>query len=523
MKKKKNSIVIGFGIIILFLFILLIGLVIKTLIYPFPKRDNVVVEKSAKKWVPSEKAIQRFVGGLRIPTVSVTDTSDTEAYLPFERFKAYLPRVYPRIYHIMDTSVINEYGLVFHWKGKNSSSEPLLFLSHYDVVPVAGYVPGDSDADSSVYNIQDLPSVPITAVAGRWDYSPFSGAVVNGRIYGRGTLDMKGMLFALLEAADTLIAGGYRPERDIWFAFGYDEEIGGTQGARYIADYFKEQNIRFAAVYDEGGIVNTSVPGAEGRPVALVGVGEKGLLTLNIKVYGMGGHSSMPPQKSSLVMAAEVIERLNADQMPARIIPPVASFLTNIGSGQGFIPRMVIANRWLLQPLLLKTLSENPASNALIRTTTAITMAKGSDAPNVLSSMSEITVNFRLLPGDSVEKVIEHVEKLCKGYEVEIEVASAREASGISPENTPGYEAICNAMKTVYPEALVAAYITIGGTDAYKYQIVSDNIYRFMPLALNEYEQRTIHNENEYISLENYGRMIGYFKELISNYGAGSQ
>lgn len=467
----------------------------------------------------SELTLQRLADGIRIPTISTQVYEETN-FAPFDSFKVYLSEAYPAIYEVMDPLTVNTYGLVFHWKGKNSSLNPILFLSHYDVVPVVGYDPENDNAGEKIFQPGNRVSAPVTEVSEKWDYLPFSGAVTEGRVYGRGTLDMKGMLFSLLEAADELIGQGFQPERDIWFAFGHDEEVGGLHGAVYIANYFKEQGLTFDAVYDEGGtITRLELSGKEDEtPVALVGVGEKGFLSVRIKVSGLGGHSSMPPVKSSLVYAAEIIEKLNSNQMPGRIIPPIATFLEQVGGDLGFTSRMAIANQWLFKPLLLSSFRKNPATNALIRTTTAITMAKGSDASNVIASVAEVTVNFRVLPGDTVEDVLNHVREICEGYEVELQVLNSREPSAISPQDTRGFKVIQEALNQTYPEAVATAYITIGGTDAYKYQLVSDHIYRLMPIYLNTYEQRMLHNENEHISIENYGKMIRYFRTIMQNY-----
>lgn len=510
--RKKALWVILMGFLMLFMVMM-----IKTFSYSFEKSEKQMSELKSDVDI-SEIAIKRLVGGIRIPTISHEVYEKTD-FRPFDEFKKYLAEVYPEVYQKMDTTVINNYGLIFRWKGKNPKLKPILFLSHYDVVPVVGYDPkAEGQVNPIIYNPDKSSFVPIDSNQTKWDYPPFSGAVANGRIYGRGTLDMKGMLFAILESADALIAEGFQPEQDIWFAFGHDEEPGGAHGAFYIANYFKEQGISFESVYDEGGII--AAPGAIGginKPIALIGLGEKGFLTLKIKVHAIGGHASMPPKKSSLVLAAEIIERLNKNQMPARIIPPIASFLNQTGGNMNFVSRLAIANQWLLKPVLLQSLGKSPAANALIRTTTAVTMTKGSDAPNVLASVAEITVNFRILPGDSVSDVIKHVEKVCKNYDVEIETVLSREASDISPLDTKGFNKIKETVSTFFPDAIVSSYITVAGTDAYKYQIVSDHIYRFMPVYLNQYEQRTIHNENEHISIENYMKMIGYFKELMKN------
>ena len=469
---------------------LILVLIVRTFTYQFKKiektGDNEVVLTA-----PSEKAIRRFAGGIRIPTISNEFYEETN-FGPFEEFMRYLSDSYPEVYKVMDTDTINTYGMIFHWKGKNST----------------------------IFQLNDKPLPPIQSYATKWDYPPFSGAVINGRIYGRGTLDMKCMLFSLMEGADNLIAEGFQPERDIWFAFGHDEEVSGRQGAVKIAEYFKNKELNFDAIYDEGGIIAAPSSAIESIkvPLGLVGTGEKGFLTLRLTIKGMGGHSSMPPEKSSLIYAAEIIEKLNNNQFPAQIISPIAAFFDNVGNEMGFFSRMTMANQWLLRPLLLSTMEKSPASNALVRTTTAITMAKGSDAANVLASEAEVTVNFRILPGDSVSGVIEHVKKLCEGYDIDLKVISQRAPSNISPENVRGFEIIKEKVNKIYPEAIVTSYITIGGTDSYKYQAVSKDIYRFMPICLNQYEQRTIHNENEYISLENFGKIQWYFKELLKTY-----
>lgn len=505
--------------VLILLFLLVLVLIVRTFTYKFGKPEDNGNRKEVVSTAPSEKAIRRFAGGIRIPTISNEYYEDTN-FKPFDDFNQYLKDVYPEVFKVMETQTINQYGMVFHWRGRDSNLKPILFLSHYDVVPVVGYDASVITVTDTVFQPNDKPQSPIQKFSGKWDYSPFSGAVADGRIYGRGTLDMKCMLFSLMEGADNLIAEDFQPERDIWFAFGHDEEVSGRQGALRIADFFKDKGISFEAVYDEGGII--AAPGsameAIKKPLALVGIGEKGFLTLRLTVKGLGGHSSMPPAKSSLVYAAEIIEKLNKGQLPAHIISPIASFFNNVGGEMGFMSRMAIANQWLFKPVLLNTMEKSPASNALVRTTTAITMAKGSDAPNVLASEAEVTVNFRILPGDSIAGVMQHVKKICNGYEVNMEVVSQREPSDISPENSRGFEIIKELISQLYPDAIVSSYITIGGTDAYKYQIVSDHIYRFLPIYLNQYEQRTIHNENEHISLDNLGKMQWYFKEIMKRF-----
>jgi carboxypeptidase PM20D1 len=485
---------------------------VKTKLYPFTK--NTASQSSYVVTDTSTAELQRLAGGIRIPTVSNANYSQTK-FKPFDDFKTYLKQAFPVAYQSMDTVTINNYGLVFHWKGKNPSLKPVLFLSHYDVVPVNGYDPSSDSAQSIVFNISDKPAQPINTIQNKWEYPPFSGAIANGRIYGRGTLDMKCMLFGIMEAATQLISKGFQPNRDIYFAFGHDEEVSGQNGAGNISAYFKSHNIEFDAVYDEGGIV--AAPGIAGiqKPIALIGTAEKGFLTLKINVKGTGGHSSMPPRNSSLVQAAEIIQLLEKEQLKPDIIPPIENFLKNVGGEMSFTSQMGIANQWLLKPLLIKTLTKAPNTNALVRTTTAVTMAKGSDAENVLPTVSQVIVNFRLLQGTTVAEIVDHVKTICKPFDTEIDTLSAREPSGISPITTDGYNNMKKNIERLYPSAIITPYLTIGGTDAYKYQTVSKNIYRFLPLEINEYEQRIIHGYNEYISIDNYRRVIDYFKGMM--------
>ena len=495
-KKKRRAGKIAATLFTLLL-ILLIVVVIKTLTYPFAKQE-VSATTELVDYRATDEAIERLAHAIRIPTISedVMKMADN----PFDQFNVYLPEAFPEVYASMDTLTVNKYGLLFRWKGKDSSRHPILFLAHYDVVPVAGY---ESEDDSLQLG---------------WDYPPFSGAVANERLYGRGALDAKSMLTAQMEAATALLADSFMPEQDIWFAYGFDEETGGTEGAARMVEYFKQQHITFDAVYDEGSVVVAPGFAGIGHPLALVGVAEKGFCTLNITVRGMGGHSSMPPRKSSLVLAAEIIEKLNSKQLPAEITPPIASFLDRVGGGMNFMSRLTIANQWLLEKPLINVLENSRVTNALIRTTTAITMAKGSDAANVLSSFAGITVNFRILTGQTVEDVVNHVKHICAGYDVDIEVEMARQPSTPSSEDTPAFRAIKGSMAKLYPEAVVAAYIALTGTDAQKYEAVSSNVYRIMPVLIDEDEQRSIHNENEYISLENYGKMIAYYKDLMRTF-----
>ncbi|MGU3373495.1 M20/M25/M40 family metallo-hydrolase [Chryseobacterium sp. M5A1_1a] len=497
------------------LIILAAVLLIKTYTYPFKK--NATATGEGWKPVKNDSAVMRFSGGLKIPTVSTGSLGEFD-YAPFGQFKEYLKNSYPLVYQHTEYIEVNQYGLVYRLKGSNSGFEPILFLSHMDVVP-----PGDADIKNNEENIfrpDDKPLEPVSKVAEDWDYAPFSGIVANGRIYGRGAIDMKGMLFSLMESMNNLIKNKQIPQRDIYLAFGFDEEVGGQKGAIQIANYFKKKGLKFDAVYDEGGLImrKGNVAGVD-ADVAVVGCAEKGFLSAKIKVKGLGGHSSMPPMESAIGKAAVIMQRLEDDQMKPVITPLIKEFFNNIGGAMPFTTRLALANQWLLKPVLISQLTKNNTTNALVRTTTALTMMKGSDGTNVLSPEVEFVVNFRLLPGNTVKDVREHIANATKGFDVEVEeIDNTREASAVSPTNTKAYKLIEAGVKEIYPEAIVSPYLTMAGTDAGKYEIVSKNVYRFMPIKINSSEQQSIHSTNEYLSIENYMKMIHYFEYVMKNY-----
>ncbi|PIF44481.1 carboxypeptidase PM20D1 [Chryseobacterium sp. 52] len=490
-------------------------LLIKTFTYPFKK--NTAGNSEGWKPVKNDSAVMRLSGGLKIPTVSTGSLGEFN-YAPFDQFKEYLKASYPLVYQNTENDEVNQHALVFRLKGSDSTLEPILFLSHIDVVP-----PGDADVKNKEQNIfrpDDKPLPPVSKVAEDWDFEPFSGTVANGRIYGRGAIDMKGMLFSLMESMNQMIKNKQAPKRDIYLAFGFDEEVGGQKGAMQIAEHFKKKGLSFDAVYDEGGLImqKGNVAGID-SDVAVVGCAEKGFLSAKIKVKGLGGHSSMPPMESAIGKAAIIMQRLEDHQMKPTITPLIKNFFDNIGGAMPFSSRLAISNQWLLKPLLLSKLTKSNTTNALVRTTTALTMMKGSDGTNVLSPEVEFVVNFRLLPGDSVKDVEKHIAKATEGFEVEVEeIDNTREASAVSPTNTKAYQLIEAGVKEIHPGAIVTPYLTMAGTDAAKYQIVSKNIYRFMPIKINSSEQQSIHSTNEYVSIENYLKMIHYFEYMMKNY-----
>ncbi|MDR1894914.1 MAG: M20/M25/M40 family metallo-hydrolase [Spirochaetales bacterium] len=439
----------------------------------------------------SPDALERLAGAVRIPTVCNLNYSLTD-FGPFDNFVAYLKESFPLFHKTCELTRINTYGLIYRWKGSNPGLKPMLLTAHYDVVPAEG----------------------------QWKHPPFSGAQAEGKIWGRGTLDIKSQLTAHLEAAEDLMRSGFVPPRDFYFVYGQDEEIGGANGAVKMAEYLEAQGIRLEGVLDEGGIAALDVIRGVSFPLALVGIGEKGFCNYRWTLKGSGGHSSMPPAHTALGRAASLICRIEANPARARLIGPTRALLASVAGEMGFAVRMAVANLWLFKPLLLKILSKNPTTNALIRTTFAATMARGSSAPNVLPQEAEIIINARLLPGETVDSTADYLSGLARDEQFSLEKNTPSEPSPISPDSSPLFLYLKNIIAEVYPNVLTTPYLVVGATDSRHYYRVCDNVYRFTPMLLSNAEKNTMHNVDEAISIENYGRMIHFYKIFIREFYA---
>lgn len=435
-------------------------------------------------------AAERLSEALRFQTITWGDARrlDRETFLAFH---AFLERSYPRLHASLEREIVSEYSLLYTWPGEGPSRKPVLLTNHFDVVPVA-----EESLD-------------------QWQHPPFSGAVADGFIWGRGTIDDKSGAMALLEAVEDLLAQDFTPQRTIYLAIGHDEEMGGPKGAGATAALLRERGVALEFTLDEGGAVTTgAVPGVE-VPVALIGVAEKGYATIEVTAHGEGGHSSMPPRTTAIGQLARAIQRIEEHPMPARFSGPSALLLDAVGPHMRFPLRMVVGNRWLFGPMLRRRLARSPATNAMIRTTTAVTMTKGGVKENVLPDTATATVNFRLLPGDTGEDVLAHVREVVDIDDVDIELVASREASAVADPESASFEILRASLAEVMPDVLVAPYLTVGGTDTKHYVDLAENSYRFNPLRVGPDDIKRAHGVNERIALDNYAECIAFNQAVI--------
>jgi len=441
-----------------------------------------------------ENAPENLALAIRIPTISYEEADaalmDTSA---FKDFYHLLEEMYPRVHQSLQVETVNDLSLVYEWAGSNPDKQPVLLLAHMDVVPV-------EDSES-------------------WTHPPFAGEIDNGFVWGRGTLDDKGSIVAIMEAAERLLEEGFIPERSVYFAFGHDEEIGGRDGAAEIAKRFKERGIQFEYSLDEGGTVADGIVPGMDSPVALIGIAEKGYLSLELSVRTTGGHSSMPPDLNSIVIISSAVKRLQANPFPARISEAVEAFLDRIGPEQSFVNRLVIANRWLFEPLIIRQYSQTPPGNATIRTTTAPTIIRAGVKDNVIPEEASVIVNFRLLPGITKEEVIEHVRHVVDDERIQIsQFGPYTPASPVSSYESDGFNRIRNLARDHFESIAVAPYLVIAGTDSRHYTEVADNNYRFLPMRLDSDDLDRIHGTDERISIDNLRTMISFYYYFLKDH-----
>lgn len=438
------------------------------------------------------RAVQHLSDAIKIKTVSYPDYDKIDFEL-FDEFLLFLQESYPNINKVCKKEMINGHCPVYIWESEDKENKPILLLGHYDVVPVEK----SSEAD--------------------WEEEPFSGIIKDEYIWGRGALDDKHQVIAVMEAVENLIINNYKPKRDIYMVFGFDEEVGGTRGAEEAAKAFKERNIEFECVIDEGGCIITDIMEGLTVPAAIIGIAEKGSTNIKITVSGQGGHSSMPPKSTAVGTIAKIISNVENNPMPARLIMPVREMFKTMApymEGKKFILKNIEG----LFPIINPLLSKNSTTNSMIRTTMACTMTGGGDAPNVLPQKAWTIVNLRILQGDSVDSTIDHIKKVNQGIDLEIEKLLVEEPSQISSIDSESYKILGGIINQMYPEAIVVPYLMVGGTDSRKYLELCNNIYRFAAMELTKKDHSTIHSTNERISIKNFSNMISFYTKFLLNY-----
>lgn len=435
-----------------------------------------------------DSAIQHLSAAIQIPTVSISDTSaiDTTA---FTTFRFFLERSYPLLHQSLSRTIINQFSLVFEWKGQNSSLKPILLLGHYDVVPVE------------------------PASLNDWTFAPFSGTITDTSIWGRGSVDDKAGVISILEATEAMLRKGFKPLRTIYLCFGHDEEITGN-GAKASAEYLAQKGVRAEMVLDEGGEVIENEVKEVARPVALIGIAEKGYVSFALSVQKEGGHSSQPAKETAIDILAAGLVKLRSKPSPSRLTPPVREFMDRIGTSSTiFINRMASANMWLFEGITKKMLSASPGGAAMIHTTIVPTILESGIKDNLIPAIATATVNSRILPGETAQTVEDYIRRVIADDRIKIKKMGKfnTDPSTVTAVESPAFKRVESAVYKIIPRVLPAPYLMLGATDSRQYRHLSDGVVNLLPIT----DSKGYHGINERLPIRDLQRCINFMMVII--------
>lgn len=438
-----------------------------------------------------DRAVGKLQTLVRIPTVSHRDPAriDTDAFDGFvEELRAQFPLLHEHLELTPLHTPAETQGLLFHWRGR-STERPVVLMAHFDVVPVEG----------------------------DWQHGPFSADIADGAIWGRGTLDDKGALVAVCEAVEVLLERGHVPAQDVWLSFGCDEEVFGRAAPMAVAE-LRSRGVRPWIVVDEGGaIAGEAFPGVS-RPVGVVGVTEKGVTSLQLVVEGRGGHASTPTRLGPTARLARAITRLDDAPMPASVPEPTRELFRRLGPHLPLPLRPVLAGLARWEPALARALVlAGPETAAMTRTTFAVTTLQGSPALNVIAQRAVAGVDVRIMVGDTVETVLEHVRTAIDDQDVRIDVVEANQACPVSPMTSAddGFRLLEETITEVFPDAVAAPYVMMAATDARSFTPICDRVYRFAPFRMSKAQRQAIHSYDEHLGVDAFVEGVRWYQRLI--------
>ena len=452
------------------------------------KKENEVMEEKQYAEFDANILAEKLSKAVQIPTVSMAEGDTDDKY--FLEYQSFLEKTFPLFHKRASKTLINKYSILYHIEGEDKTLLPACFLAHQDVVPA-----GDG-----------------------WEVDPFAGVIKDGYVYGRGSQDMKNQMIAILEAVEKVLSSGKPLKRGIYCCFGHDEEPGGQTGAKFIAKYLKEQGVQMEYVIDEGGIVLDGKMFAIDGKIALIGTCEKGYADLELTVEQDGGHASMPSKRTALGQIAEAVGKVETHPRKAKFTQPVEDMFDVLTPYMHYPLKFVIANRKLFAPIIKKVLLQKGMTGALVHTTFAPTMAKGSSRPNVLPNSATACINCRIIPTETVDGTIEYMNRVIKNPEVKITKGyMCIDPTPISPKDSDAFKSLSDTIKQVFPNLIPAPFLFVAGSDSRYYYSICENVFRFAPFELCEEDRNRIHSKNERCKIDDLVKAAKFFNVLIEN------
>lgn len=473
-------------ILIVFVLVIVIFLAV-ILIRAVRFQPHLQLDRSEEKvTLDSDKMVRDLQEMIRCKTISYNDENliDKEE---FRKFRELLPKLYPHIHETCERTFLGVNGMLYHWKGKQEGA-PVVLMSHYDVVPVE---------------------------EAQWEKPAFEGILEDGVIWGRGTLDTKGTLCGIMEAAEKLISEGFTPEHDIYFAFSGQEEINGST-CPAIVDWFEEQKIHPAMVVDEGGAVVENVFPGVNCECALIGIAEKGLTNMEFHAKSSGGHASMPPTHTIVGELAQAVVDVENHPFPRQLTKPVREMLDILGRHSTFLYKVIFANLWCFEGLFDMVCKKSGGElNAMLRTTCAMTKMEGGKAFNVIPPKASVGMNLRLIGTDTVESAKAYLEQVIHNPNIEVSVFEGRNPSTESDTSCKEWGTLCQAVADTWKEALVSPYLMMACSDSWHYCRITDRVYKFSAMKLSKEERGMIHGNNERVPVKTMEKTVEFYVRLM--------
>jgi len=438
----------------------------------------------------------RFSKAIQIKTISYDDGMPIDSSA-FYDFNDLLLNNYPLINSKLEHNSFNEFSHLFKWEGTDDGLDPIIIMGHIDVVPI----PAENRKD--------------------WTLDPFSGKIQNQIFWGRGAIDDKLAIIASMEAIEQLLSTGFKPKRSVYLSFGHDEEIGGINGAREIAQYLAKQHIKAEFVIDEGSMITQKMIPGISDDVALIGIAEKGFVSVELSVEIEGGHSAIPNKQTAIDVLSAAIAKLKHQPIKTKITSPLQAFIDHIGPEMSIFNKFIFANSNVFGFIIKYVYNQSPTGSAMIRTTTAPTIFQSGVKENVIPKNASATVNFRTLPGDSENDVLKHIISVINDDRIQAKVyPDASAASKVSDPYSGSYALLHKTIKEIYPHVIVAPSLVLGGTDSKHFNQIAKNTFRFIPYVINPDNVHSFHGINERLPVSEFENSIRFYMRLIQNFAS---